>query len=102
MRDDEDGARASISKNGKRKAADQGGSSAPKPVKANKPNAPKGEKSEGEKRAAPSGARLHPDGECKYWCSFGNFNQGSSCRLKHDPDNAGKFPGGHNWGVASR
>ena len=58
-------ARASISKNGKRKAAYQGGSSAPKPVKANKPNAPKGEKSEREKRAAPSGARLHPDGECK-------------------------------------
>ena len=89
-------ARASISKNGKRKATESGAAAVNK-FKAPKPGPPKAEKSEADKRAAPSGSRLHPEGECKYWCSFGNCNQGTNCRLKHDPDNAQKFPGAHTW-----
>ena len=71
-------------------------------LKPSPPAAPKG-KGKGKGDGKPSGVkkegeeRIHPRGECKFWCSFGNCSNGDTCDLKHVAESAGKYPGAHKY-----
>jgi len=77
-------ARVTVSRQGKRKAPDGGASNT------------KG-KGKGDGKSKKVEERLHPKGECKYWCSFGNCTNGDKCELKHVAESAGKYPGAHKY-----
>ena len=83
-------ARMTVSRQGKRKAPEGGLAGNPKGKGKGKGDG----KSSGVKKEE---ERLHPRGECKFWCSFGNCSNGDTCDLKHVAESAGKYPGAHKY-----